>query len=139
MSLAALLTRKAITVSPNNTLCRAAELMEQHRVGTVVVTEKDRPIGIVTDRDLALAACVRRVSPDSPLRGVMTHPVSTIREDDSILSATQQMMERAVRRLPVVDKLEHVVGLVSLDDLLPLLSRELDNIAQGIRAELRVP
>jgi CBS-domain-containing membrane protein len=69
----------------------------------------------------------------------MTHPVSTIREDDSILSATQQMMERAVRRLPVVDKLEHVVGLVSLDDLLPLLSRELDNIAQGIRAELRVP
>jgi CBS-domain-containing membrane protein len=49
------------------------------------------------------------------------------------------MMERAVRRLPVVDKLDRVVGLVSLDDLLPLLSRELDNMAQGIRAELRVP
>jgi CBS-domain-containing membrane protein len=69
----------------------------------------------------------------------MIHPVSTIRDDDSIFHATQQMMERAVRRLPIVDKLDRVVGLVSLDDLLPLLSRELDNIAQGIRAELRVP
>jgi CBS domain-containing protein len=139
MSLATMLTRKAVTAGPNDTLCQAAKLMGQHKVGAVVVTEKDRPVGIVTDRDLALAVCVRRVSPDAPLQQVMTHPVSTIREDESIFSATQQMMERAVRRLPVVDNLERIVGLVSLDDLLPLLSRELHNMAQGIRAELRVP
>jgi CBS domain-containing protein len=139
MPLATILTRKAVTVGPSDSLSQAAKLMEQHKVGTVVVTEHDRPVGIVTDRDLALAVCVRRVSPDSLLRQVMIHPVSTIRDDDSIFHATQQMMEHAVRRLPVVDKLDRVVGLVSLDDLLPLLSRELDNMAQGIRAELRVP
>lgn len=113
-----------------------ARKMQQENVGAIVVVRDDRPLGIITDRDLALAVCVRGTSPDERVQNVMTCPVSTIREDEGILDATRQMMEMAVRRLPVVDQFERLKGLVSLDDLLFLLSRELNNLSEGIRAEV---
>jgi CBS domain-containing protein len=127
-----------VTVPPRETLAKVAKLMEKHNVGSIVVAEQERPVGIVTDRDLALAVCVRGVSPDESVQEVMTCPVSTIRGDEGIFDATRQLMELGVRRLPVVDNLERLVGLVSLDDLLLLLSRELQNIAEGIRTEVAV-
>jgi CBS-domain-containing membrane protein len=66
----------------------------------------------------------------------MTCPVTTMSQSEGIYRATQYMMENAQRRMPVVDDVGRLVGLVSLDDLLVLLSRELDNLAQGVQAEL---
>ncbi len=130
--------REVVTAGPKDSLAEVAKLMEQHNVGTVVVAEQGRPVGIVTDRDLALAVCGRGVSPEERVQEVMTCPVSTMRHNEGIYQATQHMMELAVRRLPVVDEVVRLVGLVSLDDLLLLLSRELHNIAEGIRAETSV-
>ena len=135
MSLSSLLNRRVVTASPKDSLARVGSLMEQENVGAVVVTDADRPIGIVTDRDLALAVCVRGTSPQEHVQSVMTCPVSTISKDEGVYTATQQMMEQAVRRLPVVDQSGGLVGLVSLDDLLLLLSRELQNMAEGIKVE----
>jgi CBS domain-containing protein len=135
MSLSSLLNRRVVTASPKDSLAKVGTLMEQENVGAVVVTEADRPVGIVTDRELALAVCVRRASPDEHVQSVMTCPVSTISKDEGVFAATQQMMEQAVRRLPVVDQSGGLVGLVSLDDLLLLLSRELQNMAEGIKVE----
>jgi signal-transduction protein with cAMP-binding, CBS, and nucleotidyltransferase domain len=139
MSLGKLLVRKAVKVQPKDSLATAAKLMEKENVGAVVVAEAERPVGIVTDRDLALATCVHGASADAHVQSVMTCPVSTIREDEGLFDATQQMMELAVRRLPVVDQLERLVGLISLDDLLLLLSRELHNVAEGVRTEVATP
>ena len=135
MSLSSLLNRRVVTASPKDSLARVGSLMEQENVGAVVVTDADRPIGIVTDRDLALAVCVRGTPPQEHVQSVMTCPVSTISKDEGVYTATQQMMEQAVRRLPVVDQSGGLVGLVSLDDLLLLLSRELQNMAEGIKVE----
>jgi signal-transduction protein with cAMP-binding, CBS, and nucleotidyltransferase domain len=136
MAIGKMITRKPVTVAPDDSLAKAAKLMEQENVGAVVVTERGKPTGIVTDRDLALATCVRGVSRDDAVVAVMTHPVSTIREDEGVLDATRQMMEQSVRRLPIVDQYEHLVALVSADDIVPLLSRELHNIVEGIQAEV---
>jgi len=136
MSLGTTLTRKVITAGPKDSLAQAAKLMEQNNVGAIVVIERNRPVGIVTDRDLALAALVRGFSADDHIQTVMAYPVSTIREDEGILDATHQMMTLGVRRLPIVDKLEHLVGMVTLDDLLLLLGRELHNMSEGVRAEI---
>jgi CBS domain-containing protein len=138
MKLGTLFIREVVTAGPKDSLAKVAKLMEQHNVGTVVVAEQDRPVGIVTDRDLALAVCGRGVSPEEHIQKVMTCPVSTMRHNEGIYKATQHMMELAVRRLPVVDEVGRLVGLVSLDDLLLLLSRELHNVAEGIRAESAV-
>lgn len=128
--------REVVTARPEDSLAKVARLMEEHNVGAVVIAaDQDRPVGIVTDRDLAVAACARRVSPDEHVQKIMTCPVATMKHTDGIYKATQRMMELAVRRLPVVDEVGRLVGLVSLDDLLLLLSRELHNMAEGIRAE----
>jgi CBS domain-containing protein len=136
MSIGRMITRKPVTIAPDASLADAAKLMEQENIGAIVVTEKGKPTGIVTDRDLALATCVRGVSRGDAVVAVMNHPVSTIREDEGVLDATKQMMEQSVRRLPIVDDHERLVGLVSVDDIVPLLSRELHHIAEGIQAEV---
>jgi signal-transduction protein with cAMP-binding, CBS, and nucleotidyltransferase domain len=138
MALSELVTRKLVTASPKDPLKKVAKLMEKQNVGAVVVAQDNRPIGIVTDRDLALAVCVRGKSPDEHVQEVMTCPVSTINKDEGVYAATQQLMEQAVRRLPVVDENGDAIGLVSLDDLLLLLSRELQNMAEGIKVEAAI-
>ena len=136
MSIGQMMTRKPITIDPGGSLAQAARLMEQENVGAVVVTERGKPTGIVTDRDLALATCVRGITPNNAIVTVMSHPVYTIREDEGVLDATKQLMEQSVRRLPIVDEDDMLVGIVSADDLVPLLSRELHNIVEGIQAEI---
>jgi CBS domain-containing protein len=136
MSLGSLFDRKAVTVQPKESLAKAARLMEQENVGAVVVVEQDRPVGILTDRDLALAVCLHGASPNDPVQSRMNCPVETIRSDEGVYQATRRMMELAVRRLPVVNHVGRLVGIVSLDDLLGLLSRELRNVAEGVRAEV---
>ena len=136
MSIGQMMTRKPITIDPGGSLAQAARLMEQENVGAVVVTERGKPTGIVTDRDLALATCVRGITPNNAIVTVMSYPVYTIREDEGVLDATKQLMEQSVRRLPIVDEDDMLVGLVSADDLVPLLSRELHNIVEGIQAEI---
>jgi CBS domain-containing protein len=127
-----------VTARPEDSLATVAKLMAQHNVGAVVVAEQGRPVGIVTDRDLALAACARRLPPEEHVQKVMTCPVATMKHNEGIYKATQHLMELKVRRLPVVDEVGRLVGVVSLDDLLLLLSRELHNMAEGIRAETAV-
>lgn len=139
MSLGKMLTREAVTAKTQDSLAEVARLMERENVGAVVVTEETRPVGIVTDRDLAFAVCMEGKSPKDQIQSVMTCPVETIASEEGVYNATQRMMELAVRRLPVVNNVGTLIGLVSLDDLLLLLSRELHHMAEGIRAETKSP
>ena len=66
----------------------------------------------------------------------MTCPPVTLQEREGIFDATEQMKRHAVRRLPVVDDIGRLVGIVSLDDLIPLLSQEMHNLAEGIKPEV---
>jgi predicted transcriptional regulator len=68
----------------------------------------------------------------------MTRHVLAIPEDTSIYAATRFMRERQVRRLPIVDREDHLVGMVTLDDLLRFLGQELHNLAEGIKHEVEV-
>ena len=131
-------TRGVITAASEETLARVAGKMQEHNVGTVVVVAEQRPVGILTDRDLALALGARGVAPQAPAREVMTPHVPAIPEDTSVFTATKYVRECQVRRLPVVDSEDRVVGLVSLDDLLRLLAKELHNLAEGITREMEV-
>jgi len=126
---------KAVAGDP---LAAIARRMKEHNVGTVVVVDDDRPIGIVTDRDLALALGANGASPQTPVETVMSHRVLAIPDDADILTATKYIREVGVRRLPVVDRNDHVVGMVTLDDLLGLLGRELHDLIEGIKHEMEV-
>ncbi|HLN27414.1 MAG TPA: CBS domain-containing protein [Gemmataceae bacterium] len=138
MKLNEVFTRNVVTAGPEETLAAVAVRMQEHNVGTVVVVEDRRPVGIITDRDLALALGAQGFSPQAQVQKVMTHHVLAIPEDAGIHTATRFMRDREVRRLPIVDKEDRLVGIVSLDDLLRFLGRELYNLAEGIRHETEV-
>ena len=131
--------KKVIAASPKTPLTDVARLMQEHHVGTVVILDdQERPVGIVTDRDLALALGARAVSLQTPVAEVMSRSVLAIPETADVLAATKYFRECGVRRLPVVDGEDRVVGLVSLDDLLALLVSELTDLSEAIRSEMVV-
>lgn len=133
MSVGSMLARSPVSASPDDSLATVACLMEKENVGAVVIVAGRRPVGIVTDRDLAMAVCADRHSPDEHVNKVMTCPVETLAWDEGLFNATQRMMDLGVRRLPVVNRDTELIGVLSLDDLLLLLSRELNNMAEGIQ------
>lgn len=138
MNLSDLFTKQVITAGPAESLASVARKMRDHNVGTVVIAEDERPVGIVTDRDLALALGAEGLGPQTPAREVMNCHVIAVPEDTSVFTATNYMRDCHVRRLPVVDRDDRLVGMVSLDDLLRYLGRELFNLAEGIKAEVAV-
>lgn len=137
MSVGTAFAGRVVAAQPQAPLGDVAELMQEHNVGCVVlVDDAARPVGIVTDRDLALELGTGRVVRSEPARVIMSHPVATIGHREGILAATKRMRDGALRRLPVVNDEGRVVGLVSLDDLLGLLGQEVGNLAQGVGREL---
>jgi CBS domain-containing protein len=128
--------KKVMTAAPGDSLASVAHTMDEHNVGAVVVAEHHRPVGIVTDRDLALGA--RGLRPQTPVARVMAAPGETIGVGDGAFQATQTMRKRNVRRLAVVDDTGDLAGIVTLNDLLRLLRRELANLVDGIGPVMQV-
>lgn len=138
MKLSDRFTKQAITAAPGATLGAIAQQMEQHNVGAIVIADEGRPIGIVTDRDLALALGAHGIGLKAEVQKIMRRRVVAIPEDTDILTATRLMRETGVRRLPVVDQADRLTGMVTLDDLLEILGQELFNLAKGIEGEVKV-
>ena len=138
MKLNDLFTRAVVTAKPDEPVSAIARRMQEHNVGTVIIVEDQRPVGIITDRDLALALGTERARPASPASAVMSRHVVAIPSDADVYTAARFIRESEVRRLPIVDHDDRVVGLVSLDDVLQVIARELYDLAEGIRRETRV-
>ena len=128
-----LIKRKVVVIEPDDPVKLAARRMEDKMVGSLVVIDGDRPVGIITDRDIALRVVGREKSPDTPVREVMTKDPITIREDATFFELTKTFREAAVRRLIVVDKDGKLVGLISIDDVMELLTTEFANLIAAIR------
>lgn len=136
MSLERFCRKDLVTIRPEDPVQWAAELMAERHVGSVVVVSTEgRPLGMLTDRDLVCRVMAKKLDPARVLvREVMTSGVNTIRNDETIDEALLQMRKLGTRRLPIVDAENATVGLLSLDDLVVLLSAELGQTAAVIRA-----
>jgi len=122
MRISDVMTRDVATVGPDQTAQEAANFMLNSDAGSIPVTEGDRLIGMITDRDIAVRGVAKGHGPDTPVRDIMTSGIICAREDDSIEDVASKMSEAQVRRLPVIDDSEKLIGIVSLGDL----SRETD-------------
>lgn len=137
MSIYTVCQTSVVSVTPDTTLKFVAELMKNKNLGCVVIAEEQKPVGIVTDRDIALrgGSLCGEDWDMSPISSIMTREVCTIRKDTGIFDAIQEMKSSGVRRLPVVDAGGRLVGLITLDDIIRLLARELGEIARIIGKE----
>ena len=122
MRISDVMTRDVATVRPDQTAREAANFMLNSDAGSIPVTEGDRLIGMITDRDIAVRGVAMGHGPDTPVSDIMTSGIVCARENDSIEDVASKMSEAQVRRLPVIDDSEKLIGIVSLGDL----SRETD-------------
>lgn len=125
--------RTVVVADPDDTVERVAGQMRDGHVGSVVVVRAGRPIGIVTDRDLAMRVLAEGRDPrGTPVRDVMSRAPCTIADHRSIDSALHALRDAGVRRLPLVDAQGELVGIVTSDDLVKLLAEELGSLASGL-------
>ena len=140
MPVSEICNREVVVVQRDDTALEAAKLMRQHHVGDVLVVE-DRngvrvPVGIVTDRDLVVEIMAPELDDTVITVGdIMAKELVTVKESTGIFEAIQYMRQKAVRRLPIVNESGGLIGILTLDDLLELLSEELLEIAKLVKYE----
>jgi CBS domain-containing protein len=111
------LMAEPVTVPGDATLAEAARLMRDADIGDVIVADGERPIGVVTDRDIVVRAVAEDQSPaDTTVADICTRDLLTVSPDDAVEQAAQLMRQVAVRRLAVVDG-DRLVGVISLGDV----------------------
>jgi CBS domain-containing protein len=132
MSARAICTKEVDTVSPDETVQAAATRMHARKVGSlVVIDEQYHPIGMLTDRDLTVRVVAAGLVPEATtVREVMSPSPVTVTEGSTIENSLAVMRRNSVRRVPVVDSRDRLVGLLTIDDVLVLLNREFSEISR---------
>jgi CBS domain-containing protein len=138
MSAGGMLHRSGVRIAPERTLRAAAELMEQAGVGTLAVVDRGQLIGIVTDRDLVRRAMARGLPLDARIDAVMSAPVVTVDQGADDGAVSRAFSNHGVRRLAVTGDGGEFVGILSLDDVLIRLARELSDVTRPITSEVLV-
>ena len=118
MKVSEIMTRDVETVSPGDTIRTAAKMMDELNVGVLPVCDRQRLVGVITDRDITVRATSAGKAPDGcKVAEVMTAEVDWCLEDDAVDEAAEKMQTRQIRRLPVVDRNRRLVGVLSLGDI----------------------
>jgi len=116
MKVSEVMTRDVQTVRPDQPVQEAASFMLSADAGSIPVTEGDRLVGMITDRDIAVRGVAKGYGPETPVRELMTNDVICVRIDEDCDEVATKMSQAQVRRLPVIDEQERLCGIVSLGD-----------------------
>ena len=139
MNVRDVMTTEPRCVSAQDTIRAAARIMRDEDTGVVPVVESDnRPVGVVTDRDIAVRAVAEGLGFDTPVIEIASAEVVSVSPDASVGEAAEIMAELQIRRLPVVEN-GRVVGIVSLGDIAVKdghagrAGSTLENISEGVK------
>lgn len=130
-TLGEVMTPDVHTISPEATIEEAAQEMRDGDFGVMPVGEDDELLGVITDRDITIRAVAEGRGPDTAVRDVMSEGVVWAYEDDSVENAAQIMSDRQIRRLPIVDADQRLVGIVALGDF-AVEDSEVESVAEAI-------
>lgn len=116
MQLKNIMTENVATVSPEDSLQKAAQIMKEKNVGAVPVCKGDKPVGIVTDRDISIRATAEGKNETTSVKDVMSSDIIKASPEMSVKEAVELMAQKQIRRLPVSQN-NSLQGIVSLGDL----------------------
>ncbi|MCJ7421946.1 CBS domain-containing protein [Sphingomicrobium astaxanthinifaciens] len=131
MQIDQVMTKDIKTVSPSESVKKAASFMLSEDTGSIPVCDGDRLVGMITDRDVAVRGISEGKDPDCAVSELMSKDPVRIRSSEDVESAARKMSECQVRRLPVIDDSDRLVGMVSLGDI----ARQTDGEAEQIALE----
>jgi CBS domain-containing protein len=117
MLVSEVMTAAVVTADGATSLGDVARLMLDRGLGAIVVCDGDRPLGLITDRDIALIVAADGVPAEQAVRGHASHPLVTGHHEMDVEEAAALMVQNRVRRLPIVDSDGALTGIVTLDDL----------------------
>ncbi|ALC80517.1 MULTISPECIES: CBS domain-containing protein [Bacillus] len=110
------MSKNVISVSSNQTVKEAAELMDQHKIGAIPVVDDGVLKGMITDRDITTRSIAGDHQNNAPISEVMTSDIISGNPDMSLEEASELMSSKQIRRLPIVEN-NHLIGIVALGDL----------------------
>ena len=134
--------REVVFIGEDKSITEAARIMREYHVGDVVsVTRqygKQVPTGILTDRDIALEIVAKGTDPESVSVGdAMSFDLVTVHEDDDLMHVIETMRDKGVRRVPVVDSDDALVGIMTVDDIIDLFSEVFVDIVHLVDSQRR--
>jgi CBS domain-containing protein len=136
------MVKEIITVNPTKKIRDAVELMNKNQIGCLVVTRKGKPVGIMTERDVLKKIVCRCKNPEQTrVSEIMSKPLIVGRVDMDWLEAVKLMLDRNIKKLPILDD-ERLVGLVTLTDIARmrmLQALEIDTLTFGILSRHKQP
>jgi CBS domain-containing protein len=141
MSVGEYCNREVVIAEKDTEIREAARLMRKCHVGGLVVVERQGedtiPVGVVTDRDLVVEVLAQELEPGSlTVEDVMSLNLITARENDDLWDTLGRMRSQGIRRLPVVNDKGGLVGILTADDVLELLSEGLGDLIKLIKREI---
>ena len=116
-----IMTKSVVSVDASLTINEAAKMMEDAKVGAIIVMENNTPVGIVTDRDFAVKVAAHAYQISEPVKKIMSSPLIAIGPEESVWMISELMYTRGIRKLPVIDN-DNVVGMVTSTDLVNQLA-----------------
>jgi CBS domain-containing protein len=135
MPVSDLANKDVVTASRDTSVMDVAKMMKEKGVGDVVITEDEKPVGIVTDRQIVMALAEESDVSSAKASDLMTENPETINANAEAIELTRKFGEVKVRRLPVVDENGALSGIVSLDDVIATIGEEMNDIANVIEAQ----
>ncbi len=127
------MTRTVVTATPEMTAAQAGKKMVEKRVGSIIIVTDDKPVGIVTESDMVAKVIFKNVKPSSiKLEQLMSKPLITTKSSDDVHDAVLMMVQKKIRRLPVLDG-DELVGIITDADVIQVSSEVnqiLDNLIE---------
>lgn len=121
------MNRRLTTIGIESTVAKAAKSMCHDQVGSVIILDHNRPIGIVTEEDIACKVVAKDLRPSKVhVNDIMSTPLITVSADKTVGDAARMMVNHKVRRLPIIDDHSKVIGIVTVRDLLAVSNEQND-------------
>jgi CBS domain-containing protein len=139
MSLREFCDKNVISISPEANVLEACRLMKDNNVGCVIVQERKKLCGVLTDRDIALKVTGENRDPrQTEVREIMSRSPVSIQVDSDLQRLTNLMRVHHVRRVPIVDGIDEPMGIVTMDDVVARMSSEFYDLGNVIAQKLPV-
>jgi len=128
---------EVFTLTEGGRISEAASIMREQRIGSVVIVdESENVVGIITDRDIAMGLAFGAATADSFVSEVMSKSVQTINETMNLFEVSRFFRNTDVKRLPVINSEQRLVGIVSVDDVMSILAREMFDTCSSLEPKL---
>ena len=118
-----IMTKNVISISVDNSVLEAAEIMSSNQLGCLVIINRELPIGIVTERDIVRRVVAKKLPLDTKISEIMSQSLITVDADASLKEAARLMSSNKIRRLPVL-KQNKLVGIVVASDFVRNLGKK---------------